>query len=154
MTSNTTATSPPVRAKADPTAAQRGALIRATRIARGLTQLDLGKAVGVSDNSVAAWEKGKLPRLATRKRLAEVLGLDLADLTDDASAVATVHPLRVDPGSNQAAVPAANEVESFKQMLALGLRDGSFRDQGWLEAMKTYAGILGVPWAPEPQRRP
>lgn len=59
--------------------------IRAARIAAGLTQKQLGEAVGLNPKSaqplVAGWERGGRPVPRVRlKRVAEVLGLNVEDL--------------------------------------------------------------------------
>ena len=46
------------------------------RRARGWRQSDLAEKLGVSTNSVQAWERGTAPRPATFLKLAEVLGVD------------------------------------------------------------------------------
>lgn len=50
------------------------------RKARGWTQAALAQRVGVSTNTVQAWEKGAEPRPTLRPKLAEVLGVDSLQL--------------------------------------------------------------------------
>jgi transcriptional regulator with XRE-family HTH domain len=54
-----------------------GKVIKAARVAKGLTQDDLGRAFGVTKSAVAQWESGKnVPDGRKLHRLAELLGLD------------------------------------------------------------------------------
>lgn len=53
-----------------------GKNIKSLRESRGLTQAQLGDAVGVSEKAVSAWETGKRePRMGTVEKLAELLGV-------------------------------------------------------------------------------
>lgn len=57
--------------------------IKVARTARGMTQSDLAKAVGVSEHTAFNWERGvHRPRPRYIKRLAEVLGVDPIGLVD------------------------------------------------------------------------
>lgn len=56
------------------------AKIKLTRIARGLTQEGLGRAVGASQQQVAKWERGASPGSRWIKPLAEALGLAVDEL--------------------------------------------------------------------------
>ncbi|MER2552585.1 MAG: helix-turn-helix domain-containing protein [Thauera sp.] len=50
----------------------------AAREAKGLTQVQLGEKLGVSQQTVAEWEAGRgFPRPARRDRLAEILGIEI-----------------------------------------------------------------------------
>jgi transcriptional regulator with XRE-family HTH domain len=58
-----------------------GARIRAARIAAGLTQEGLARAVGVSRSAVAQWETGRAGQVgANLARLAAALGVSAAHL--------------------------------------------------------------------------
>ena len=53
-----------------------GENIRSLRESRGITQAQLGDAVGVSEKAVSAWETGKrVPGIGTVEKLAEFLGV-------------------------------------------------------------------------------
>jgi transcriptional regulator with XRE-family HTH domain len=70
--------------------------LRQLRIARGLTQLDLGEAVGLPHGAVSAWENGRaLPTLTQLNAAMRVLGGDVRralDLIEGISAEAPVVP--------------------------------------------------------------
>jgi transcriptional regulator with XRE-family HTH domain len=53
------------------------------RRAKGWTQSELAAEVGVSLNTVQAWEKGSMPRPKVGRKLAEVFGVDPLQLTDE-----------------------------------------------------------------------
>lgn len=56
-------------------------LIRAARIAAGMTQQQLADALGIAQQSVARWETGERePRVSTLRRIAAVLGCNLSAL--------------------------------------------------------------------------
>ena len=58
-----------------------GENIRSLRESRGLTQAQLGDAVGVSDKAVSTWESGKRePRMGVIKKLAEFFGVTASAL--------------------------------------------------------------------------
>lgn len=64
-----------------PLSAQVGARIRAARAARGMTQLDLAQAVGVSRSAVAQWETERAGQVSGNlTRIASVLGVSVAHL--------------------------------------------------------------------------
>lgn len=55
--------------------------ISAARKAAGMTQQQLADALGIAQQSVARWETGERePRVSTLKRIAAVLGCDIAAL--------------------------------------------------------------------------
>jgi tetratricopeptide (TPR) repeat protein/transcriptional regulator with XRE-family HTH domain len=59
-----------------------GMVLRNRRIALGLSQEALAEAAGVSARSINRWEQGRaLPQPEVRRRLAEVLGIDVAEFT-------------------------------------------------------------------------
>ena len=58
-----------------------GAAIRAARRTAGLTQQQLGAAVGVTGTTVSLWESGAtVPPVWRRQRLADTLGIARAEL--------------------------------------------------------------------------
>jgi tetratricopeptide (TPR) repeat protein/transcriptional regulator with XRE-family HTH domain len=67
-----------------------GALLRNRRIALGLSQEALAEAAGVSVRSINRWEQEHaLPQPDVRRRLAEVLGFEVADFTGAARSEAS-----------------------------------------------------------------
>lgn len=62
-----------------------GTRIKAAREAKGMSQVDLARALGITAQSVYGWESGRsLPKGMTRiSRICEALGLKTSDLTDD-----------------------------------------------------------------------
>jgi len=66
--------------KATPADVRIGSLIRAQRRAKGLTQTDLGNAVGISFQSLQAYEKGVHRVPGTRlEQIAKALNMSLSD---------------------------------------------------------------------------
>ena len=58
-----------------------GAKIKSARIKAGMTQADLGKAIGVSGSMIGQWENDlRKPKLETIGRIANACGCDTADL--------------------------------------------------------------------------
>ncbi len=68
--------------------------IREARLARGWTHDDLARQMGVSWRSVQRWQKGKLPRLGTLMRLADVLEVPRSYLIEDEDPATTLRDLR------------------------------------------------------------
>lgn len=62
-----------------------GHLIREARIAKGLTQEELGKLVGVQKSAIAKYENGRVVNIkrSTLQGLAKALDLKGADLIDE-----------------------------------------------------------------------
>jgi len=72
--------------KATPTDVWIGSLIRAQRRAKGLTQTDLGNAVGVSFQSLQAYEKGVYRVPGTRlEKIANALDMSLSDFFEESA---------------------------------------------------------------------
>ena len=58
-----------------------GALIKALRLERGLTQKQLAEKLNVTDRAVSKWERGKnAPDIALLEPLAEILGVTVLEL--------------------------------------------------------------------------
>lgn len=63
-----------------------GENIKSLRESHGLTQAQLGDAVGVSDKAVSTWESGKRePRMGAVEKLAAFFGVDKSELLFGAS---------------------------------------------------------------------
>lgn len=62
-----------------------GALIKERRIAKGMTQEELGEIVGVQKSAVAKWENGRVSEIkrSTLKKLADALGISPVQLLGD-----------------------------------------------------------------------
>lgn len=51
--------------------------IRTARIEKGMTQVELARAIGVKNSSISYWERGRcVPSQTHRRRLKRVLGID------------------------------------------------------------------------------
>ena len=62
-----------------------GAIIKAERIKKGMTQEDLAEKVGVKKSAVAKWENGRVSEIkrSNLKMLSEALGIDPNQLLGD-----------------------------------------------------------------------
>ncbi|MBR3299437.1 MAG: helix-turn-helix transcriptional regulator [Clostridia bacterium] len=73
-----------------------GGFIAAKRQEKGLTQLELGEKLGVTDKAVSKWERDiSCPDIGSIPRLAEVLGVSVEELMrvdKEASAAAAEKP--------------------------------------------------------------
>jgi transcriptional regulator with XRE-family HTH domain len=67
--------------------------IREARVAHGWTHDELARRMGVSWRTVQRWQKGKLPRLGTLLRLADVLGVPRSYLIEDEDPAASLKDL-------------------------------------------------------------
>jgi transcriptional regulator with XRE-family HTH domain len=70
--------------------------LREWRESRALTQVELAERAGMSSRSVAGYEAGGGARPPTVRKLAEALGVEVADLRGDPE-----HPLGVAPSSQE-----------------------------------------------------
>ena len=63
-----------------------GDKIRDARINRGMTQEELGKAIGVQNSAIAKYEKGRVVNIkrSTLKKLSDVLGIAPSELIFEA----------------------------------------------------------------------
>lgn len=59
-----------------------GLKIREARLARGWTHEELARRMGVNWRTVQRWQKGRLPRVETLRRLAAVLDIPPATFLD------------------------------------------------------------------------
>jgi transcriptional regulator with XRE-family HTH domain len=58
--------------------------LKLARLQAGLRQIDLAKAVDVSESQIAKWETGRLtPRQEMAERLAQVLGATTQQISSD-----------------------------------------------------------------------
>ena len=58
-----------------------GSMIQTLRKQRGMTQLDLARAMGVTDKAVAKWERDlSMPDVGSLPKLAETLGITVDEL--------------------------------------------------------------------------
>jgi transcriptional regulator with XRE-family HTH domain len=60
-----------------------GRRIAAARIRKGWTQLVFAGEANVSPGSVSRWERGKLPPVRELVRIAQVLGIEVAELVEE-----------------------------------------------------------------------
>lgn len=71
-----------------------GRRIRTARMGRGWTNEELGRRMGANWRTVQRWQAGRLPRLPTLLRLADVLGVPHAHLLEAEEAPVTMNDLR------------------------------------------------------------
>ena len=68
-----------------------GEHIKATRKNKGISQKELGKALGVSGSMIGQYETGqRKPRLDTLRRIADALGVEWTELVPEEQQGATV----------------------------------------------------------------
>ncbi|WP_280142591.1 helix-turn-helix domain-containing protein [Methylorubrum salsuginis] len=71
-------------------------MVRHHRRRRGMMQSELGQRVGVCAATISRWERGyETITFARRERLAEILGIDPARLTDPETYVVTSKDRRI-----------------------------------------------------------
>lgn len=69
-----------------------GELISAQRREKGMTQRELADRLGITDKAVSKWERSaSYPDTATLPKLAELLGISVAELLDAKAVPATGH---------------------------------------------------------------
>ncbi len=119
-----------------------GAVLRSRRVALGLSQEALAEAVGVSARSVNRWEQGRaLPQIEVRRKLAEVLGIALAEFTAVASASS---------GDGGPELPAVWQVPLRRNAFFTGrealLRElhAALRPEGPAPRIQALTGLAGI----------
>jgi transcriptional regulator with XRE-family HTH domain len=107
----------------DPTDVRFGKVLRQARISRGMSQTDLGRAIGITFQQVQKYERGaNRVSISTLLRIAGALGVSPMDL------IATLH-----------AAPANHPVDGTER-LPLGLA----RDFGRLRSAEARQAISGL----------
>lgn len=99
-----------------------GSKIKAARIAKGLTQEELGHMLGVEKSAVAKYEKGRVVNLkqATLKKLSEILDVSISEMFDESNEMF----------SEQEADPLTDIRAVFsKNLRTLVTRTGKFRKE-------------------------
>ena len=63
-----------------------GEKIRQARISKGMTQEELGKALGVQNSAIAKYEKGRVVNIkrSTLKKISDILGISPSELIFEA----------------------------------------------------------------------
>lgn len=85
----------------DPKKVAFGIRVRTKRVQKGFTQADLGRMIGLSENSIVQYETGRaVPKTANFERLAEVLGVSsryllTGDVPEEISKAQTEQELKV-----------------------------------------------------------
>ena len=111
-----------------------GSTIAALRKERGMTQLDLGRQLGITDKAVSKWERGlSCPDLYTFPRLAEILGASVEELMQ-------VSPAPSEPAGRTAALLSL----IFRAVVcAMGAAVTSLAVMGALDT-RTGFSLLGI----------
>jgi transcriptional regulator with XRE-family HTH domain len=91
-----------------------GARIRTARLERGWTHEELARRMGANWRTAQRWQQGKLPRLPTLMRLADILGVPHAYFVDREIAPGTLDSLRAQ----------VDELSARVDMLERALREG------------------------------
>lgn len=91
-----------------------GQTIKEARIAKGLTQEELGKLVGVQKSAVAKWENGRVINIkrSSLQRIAIALDIKGSDLIDD------IAPIQEKPADNGELTDNQRELIAFAKTLS------------------------------------
>jgi transcriptional regulator with XRE-family HTH domain len=109
--------------------------LREWREARALTQVELAERAGVSSRSVAGYEAGAGARPPTVRRLAEALGVEVADLRG----VPERPPLGPAPASQQLTLNGELEEERRAAWEAAADEARRLRKAGWAQMWKALS---------------
>jgi SOS-response transcriptional repressor LexA len=93
-------------------------LIKEGRLSLGLSEREFADAVGVSRGAVQQWEKpgGTAPRRSSQHRVAQVLGISLAELVSGGSNTSPGYEMRAEvPLVSQVEAGNYTEVDNFKR---------------------------------------
>ena len=91
-----------------------GQIIKDARIAKGLTQEELGNLVGVQKSAVAKWENGRVVNIkrSSLQRIAIALDIKGSDLIDD------IAPVQEKPVNNDGLTESQRELIAFAKTLS------------------------------------
>ena len=107
-----------------------GVKIRNARLAKGMTQEELGELLGIKKSAVAKYENGRIVNIkrSNLKKISEVLGIPAAELIGDYE---TEKPVEIDglTGAKLALVKFAQSVPEEKAALALRLLKASVEEE-------------------------
>ena len=112
-----------------------GGAIRALREARGMRQGDLAKRTGMSAAQVCRIEKDRhAPSVRTLRRIADALGVPLADLAAGEASPANAAPVR-------ASAPRPPEESDFLSAEEAPVAYGATRDDGFFESLRPVGAV-------------
>ena len=119
-----------------------GGFIAAKRQEKGMTQLELGERLGVTDKAVSKWERNiSCPDIATLPKLAEVLGVSIEELMRVNKAAADEKPKKV---FGSLAVPFRAIELPFKAVaLAMGIAVAALSALEKLDSKSAFL-MLGI----------
>lgn len=127
-----------------------GGLLRQQRFARNMTQTDLGKLLGVRQQTIGTWERGDRPQARFFGPLAEFLGVSVSELealiTGESVPLAggVSHPQGPGNESNSAQAKAATQsaLSALVRVLTARLEDGDLLTPQEMELLKTTVQTL------------
>ncbi len=119
-----------------------GGFIAAKRQEKGLTQLELGEKLGVTDKAVSKWERNiSCPDIGSIPRLAEVLGVSVEELMRVNNTAANEKPKK---GLGLLAVPFGAIDLPFKAIaLAMGVAVAALSVLEKIDAKSAFI-MLGI----------
>jgi transcriptional regulator with XRE-family HTH domain len=92
--------------------------IKRLRLRNGMSQAGLAELVGASQRAVSDWEKHTTPRAAHLVKLAELFGVSVDVLTDDAAGLPDGCAMKSLKDEGLAALSLAADVAKLKAMAA------------------------------------
>lgn len=115
-----------------------GSMIQTLRKQRGMTQLDLARAMGVTDKAVSKWERDlSMPDVGSLPKLAETLGITVDELLQAKTATTQ------DTVSAREKVGALVELVLKAVALAMGLGVTALAIMGEVETRNALC-LLGI----------
>lgn len=120
-----------------------GARLTAARVAAGLTQADIGSAIGVTQSRVSTWERDEAaPRAEQVPRLASLVGLDALDFLDVDPRSPSLTDLRLAAGLSR---PVLADAAGLTLPRYRRLERGATRGQIDQKVVLKIAYLLAVP---------
>lgn len=105
-----------------------GAMIRTLRTERHMTQLDLARAMGVTDKAVSKWERNRsIPDAASLPKLAELLGVTVDELLQ--TSITEEAPAPHDPARARAAALAELVLKAVALAMGVGVTALTIMDE-------------------------
>jgi len=124
--------------------------LRQARLARGWSQSQLARAVGVDVQTIGRWESGKsIPRQRYFAGLCEGLRIDAFELArilgSNVVSLPAVRPPGERPIAPSDSVIADLQTDFFRAALS-ALERGDASSEEWRRSAQTIARALNVPW--------
>lgn len=108
----------------------------------GITQVELARLVGTTDQSIGRWENGAAPQPRFRRRLDDLL----AEESDESTPEAVLLPFPSGSQADSTYVPLTPAQLRLVERFASRMASGVPLTEDEFEAMRSFSKAAGIPW--------